>query len=136
MRRCPDVGTGFERADVSSHSKISNKSIRAGKAADSGRVGQLDLIDKALTCWTKWTNLASVKTVNVHEAKTAFSRLLAGVEKRNQSVVICRNGEPVADLVPHRQGSRTRPHPQLRKIKIKYDPIAPLSAEEWPRASR
>ena len=77
-----------------------------------------------------------MKTVNVHEAKTIFSRLLARVEKRNQSVVICRNGEPVADLVPHKHKSRTRPHPALSKIKIKYDPVEPLSPDEWPAASR
>ncbi len=77
-----------------------------------------------------------MKTVNVHEAKTAFSRLLARVEKGNQRVVICRNGEPVADLVPHKHKSRIRPHPALSKIKIKYDPVEPLSSEEWPAVSR
>ena len=77
-----------------------------------------------------------MKTVNVHEAKTTLSRLLTRVEKRNQSVVICRNGEPVADLVRHRNKSRIQPHPALRKIKIKYDPVEPLSPGEWPSAGR
>jgi prevent-host-death family protein len=89
-----------------------------------------------LTWWTKRTNLGEMKTVNVHEAKTAFSQLLAKVEKSNQRVVICRNGEPVADLVPHKHKSRTRPHPALRKIQIKYNPVEPLSPDEWPVASR
>jgi antitoxin (DNA-binding transcriptional repressor) of toxin-antitoxin stability system len=35
-----------------------------------------------------------MKTVNVHEAKTNFSRLLATVEDSSESFVICRNGEP------------------------------------------
>ena len=77
-----------------------------------------------------------MKTVNVHEAKTNFSSLLAQVEKSKESIVICRNGEPVADLVPHPRRKRTTPHPALRKIKIGYDPTEPLSDEEWPRANR
>jgi len=77
-----------------------------------------------------------MKSVNVHEAKTHFSSLLARLEKDSQSIVICRNGVPVADLVPHRRTIRTKPDPALRKIKIGYDPIEPLSAEEWPEAAR
>lgn len=37
-------------------------------------------------------------TVNVHEAKTHLSRLLAHVEA-GEEVVIARNGKPVAKLV-------------------------------------
>jgi prevent-host-death family protein len=39
-----------------------------------------------------------VKTVNVHEAKTHLSRLLAEVES-GETVTIARAGEPVAQLV-------------------------------------
>ena len=77
-----------------------------------------------------------MKTVNVHEAKTSLSKLLARVESGQESVVICRNGRPVADLVPHKRKSRIVPHALLSKIKIKYDPTEPLSEEEWPRAHR
>ena len=89
-----------------------------------------------LTQWTNWTNLATMKTVNVHEAKTNFSSLLARLEKDHESIVICRNGEPVADLVPHRRTNRIKAHPALSKIKIGYDPAEPLSADEWPEAAR
>lgn len=77
-----------------------------------------------------------MKTVNVHEAKTNFSSLLATVEDSSESFVICRNGEPVADLVPHKKVNRLKPHPVLSKIKINYDPTEPLSENEWPKASR
>ena len=77
-----------------------------------------------------------MKTINVHEAKTNFSSLLSRVEENNESIVICRNGEPVADLVPHQQQNRTKPHPALSKIKIGYDPVEPLSTDEWPEAAR
>lgn len=77
-----------------------------------------------------------MKTVNVHEAKTHFSRLLAKVESDSEAIVICRNGEPIADLVPHRQPDRTKAHPALSGITIAYDPVEPLSPDEWPEAGR
>jgi len=77
-----------------------------------------------------------MKTVNVHEAKTNFSSLLARLEATDEPIVICRNGKPVADLVPHRQPNRTKVHPTLRRIKIGYDPVEPISPEEWPEAAR
>jgi prevent-host-death family protein len=80
--------------------------------------------------------LSDMKTVNVHEAKTNFSSLLAKLEKDSESIVICRNGVPVADLVPHRRTNRIKPHPALSQIKIGYDPVQPLSADEWPEANR
>jgi antitoxin (DNA-binding transcriptional repressor) of toxin-antitoxin stability system len=77
-----------------------------------------------------------VKTVNVHEAKTNLSRLLAQLERDGKSIFICRDGKPVADLVPHRRANRTKPHPALSKIKIGYDPVEPLLADEWPETAR
>ncbi len=40
--------------------------------------------------------------MNVHEAKTQFSRLLQMVEQ-GESIIIARNGKPVAELVPHKK---------------------------------
>ena len=47
-------------------------------------------------------------TVNVHEAKTNLSRLLAQVEA-GEDVVIARNGKPVARLVEYSQRGRGNP---------------------------
>lgn len=44
---------------------------------------------------------------NVHEATSNLSRLLARVE-RGEEVTVVRDGEPVADLVRHRQKSGHR----------------------------
>ena len=77
-----------------------------------------------------------MKTVNVHEAKTNFSSLLARVEESKERIVICRNGEPIADLVPHQRKDRTKAHPALRKIKIRYNPVESISDDEWPQANR
>ncbi len=73
-----------------------------------------------------------MKTVNVHEAKTRLSSLLAEVARKGEKVIICRNGKPVADLVPHTKKSRLTPHPVMRRIRVDYDPTEPLTADEWP----
>jgi antitoxin (DNA-binding transcriptional repressor) of toxin-antitoxin stability system len=77
-----------------------------------------------------------MKTLNIHETKTHLSSLLVEVEEQGETFLICRNGKPVADLVPHKNKSRLAPHPSLSKFKIKYDPTEPLSAEEWPEEER
>jgi prevent-host-death family protein len=41
-------------------------------------------------------------TVNIHEAKTQFSKLIARVEA-GEEIIIARDGEPVARLVAIRQ---------------------------------
>jgi prevent-host-death family protein len=69
--------------------------------------------------------------VNIHEAKTNLSALLAKIEKKDEKVLICRHGKPIADLIPHQRKDRLIPHPVLSKIKINYDPTEPLSADEW-----
>ena len=73
-----------------------------------------------------------MKTLNVHEAKTRLSAVLAEIAEKGETYIICRNGKPVADLVPHVRKSRVTPHPVLRRIRIKYDPTEPLTADEWP----
>lgn len=73
-----------------------------------------------------------MKAVNVHEAKTNLSALLAEVERTGERIFICRHGKPVAELVPHRRSDRTAPHPVMSAIEIKYDPTEPLTRDEWP----
>jgi antitoxin (DNA-binding transcriptional repressor) of toxin-antitoxin stability system len=77
-----------------------------------------------------------MKTVNVHEAKTQFSGLLADIEKRGERIVVCRNGIPVADLIPHQGSVSMEGDKKLGKIAIHYDPVEPVSASDWPEESR
>ena len=70
-----------------------------------------------------------METVNVHEAKTHLSRLLAQVEA-GEEVIIARNGQPVARLVPvQKRGKR---QPDTMKGLIKFDDrfFDPLPEEE------
>jgi prevent-host-death family protein len=72
-----------------------------------------------------------MKTVNIHEAKTNLSAIMAAIEKSGQGVVICRNGKPIADLVPHKKKDRLRPNPFLSQIKIHGDLTSPITEEDW-----
>ena len=67
--------------------------------------------------------------VNVHEAKTHLSRLLAQVEV-GEEVVIARNGTPVARLVAYGRRGKRRPDTLKGKITIPDSFFDPLSEEE------
>lgn len=73
-----------------------------------------------------------MKTVNIHEAKTKLSAILAEIEKEGERYLICRNGKPVADLVPHKKKSRLKPDSRLRRVKINCDITKPFIDEnDW-----
>ncbi len=73
-------------------------------------------------------------TVNTHQAKTKLSYLLAQIEEHNEIVRVCRNGKPIADIVPIKKSAINplQQHSILQGVKIHYDPIAPLTEDEWP----
>lgn len=75
--------------------------------------------------------MAAPKQVNVHQAKTQLSKLLAEVEKGGE-VIVARDGKPVAKLVPFvPEGKRKlRTGRWKGKIWISPDFDAPLSEEE------
>ena len=68
-------------------------------------------------------------TVNVHEAKTQLSRLLAHVEA-GEEVVIARNGKPVARLVPCEQQGKRQFGLLKGRIKLDESFFDPLPEEE------
>ncbi len=66
-------------------------------------------------------------TVNIHEAKTHLSRLLARVQA-GEEIVIAHAGKPVARLVPvERTAARRRPGSAAGKFVVPLDFNAPLS---------
>jgi prevent-host-death family protein len=75
-----------------------------------------------------------MKTVNVHQAKSTLSALLAEVEK-GEEIVIARNGQPIARLT--RVEAPKRPvRGEWRSLpgweNFKYDPaiFAPMTDKE------
>ena len=67
--------------------------------------------------------------VNVQEAKTQLSRLLAQVEA-GEDVVIARRGKPVARLVACKPRKKRRPDRLKGKVVIPDDFLDPLPEEE------
>lgn len=68
-------------------------------------------------------------TVNVHEAKTHLSRLLALVEA-GEDVTIARNGKPVARLVPCEQRGKRQFGSLKGRITLDDSFFDPLPEEE------
>ena len=67
--------------------------------------------------------------VNVHEAKTQLSRLLAQAEA-GEEVLIARRGEPVARLVACKSPGKRQPDILKGKVVIPDSFFAPLPEEE------
>ncbi len=67
--------------------------------------------------------------VNIHEAKTHLSRLLAKVAE-GEEVVIARSGEPIARILPiERVGSKRVLGQDAGRVTIADDFDAPLDPE-------
>lgn len=61
-------------------------------------------------------------TVNTHEAKTNLSSLLAQIEENHETIRVCRNGKPIADIIPIKKAlDPLKQHKKLMGVKIKYD---------------
>ncbi len=68
-------------------------------------------------------------TVNVHEAKTNLSRLLARIEA-GEEVVIARNGHPVARLVKYQRKAQRQFGAWAGRITVDDSFFDPLPEEE------
>jgi antitoxin (DNA-binding transcriptional repressor) of toxin-antitoxin stability system len=48
-----------------------------------------------------------MKAIEEYEVQIQFSSLLTKIEKEGETFLICRNGKPVADLMPHKNKAET-----------------------------
>ena len=84
--------------------------------------------------------LANMVRVNMHEAKTRLSELVKAVEEHNETVVLCRDGQEVAEIrrrLTRRTARNLRPDPRFRvEMAPGYRPTEPLTDDEWPETSR
>jgi prevent-host-death family protein len=70
-----------------------------------------------------------MSTVNIHQAKTQFSRLV-DLAASGEEIIIAKSGKPVARLVPYTPKSAVRRPGVMRgKIRIKKNFDAPLPKE-------
>ena len=74
-----------------------------------------------------------MKTISIYQAKAHLSRLIAEVRRTGKPITICRNREPVVDLVVHREPrDLLRQDPSLKGAVFHCDPCAPVDREDWP----
>ena len=78
--------------------------------------------------------------VNMHDAKSRLSELVKAVEERNETIVLCRDGQAVAEIRRRPKRPPTRdlaPDPIFQVERAPgYSPTAPLTEDEWPAALR
>ena len=72
--------------------------------------------------------MVMVVTVNMHEAKTQFSKLAKLVESGEQ-VYVARNGKVIMKMVPLQPGERTDP----RDFTVIRGTMGYITDEEWDR---
>ena len=76
-------------------------------------------------------------TVNIHEAKTHFSKLLARVSA-GEEIVIARAGKPVARLAPIAPGTPKKRVPGIDKGKIwmakDFNSMSKRELDDWYRS--
>jgi prevent-host-death family protein len=68
-------------------------------------------------------------TVSIAEAKAHLSSIISTVERGHETVVICRHGQAVAELVPIIKKSRLKTDNTLKNIVINDDLTAPTESE-------
>jgi prevent-host-death family protein len=69
------------------------------------------------------------QTIKASEFKAKCLALMDEVARTGKSVVITKNGKPVADLVPHRAAKKSPLGIWKGRIIIKGDIISPLDVE-------
>jgi prevent-host-death family protein len=72
------------------------------------------------------------KIMKASEFKAKCLALMDEVARTGEAVVVTKNGEPVADLVPHRAKGKAKPSPfgvWKGKVKIVGDIISPIDVE-------
>ena len=71
-----------------------------------------------------------MRTLTIQDTRAHLGALLRDVESQGEKIIICRQGKPVADLVPH-PGSRIKtsePPAQHHNYIRQTDPVA---LEDW-----
>jgi prevent-host-death family protein len=75
-----------------------------------------------------------MRAVNIHQAKSTLSALLAEVQEKGEVILICRNGKPVAELRAVERTGRKRnlePHPVYGNFVAPEDIMEPCGDDLW-----
>lgn len=70
----------------------------------------------------------------MHEAKTNLSKAIDEIRRTGTSILICKNGEPVAELRPYRRRKDRLPTQKRLRVEFYEDPVLPLRPDDWPES--
>jgi len=59
--------------------------------------------------------------VNVHDAKTHLSKYLEAISEKDETIVICRNGKPIAELKRYQKPNKRKQGLLKGQIHMKAD---------------
>lgn len=59
--------------------------------------------------------------VNMHDAKTNFSKYIQDVVTKHEKVIVCRNGKPVAQITEFKEKPKIKPGLMKGKVKLAKD---------------
>lgn len=59
--------------------------------------------------------------VNIHDAKTNLSKYLEQIQHANETIIICKNGQPIAQLCSYNQINDRKLGLWRGKVKIHKD---------------
>ncbi len=59
--------------------------------------------------------------INIHDAKTNLSRYLEQVQHEHETIIICKNGQPIAQLTEYNKNKGRKLGLWKGKIKISDD---------------
>lgn len=72
-----------------------------------------------------------METVNIHEAKTHFSKLLARVNS-GEEIIIAKSGKPYARLIPFKQLKKRTPGIVKGRVTDSFfEPLPENELREW-----
>ena len=75
-------------------------------------------------------------SVNMHEAKSRLSELVKAVEERNETVILCRDGQEVAEIKRRLKRRKARNLVPDSRFRVEFEPgyraEEPLARNEWP----
>ena len=72
-----------------------------------------------------------MQTIKASEFKAKCLALMDKVSKTGETIVVTKNGHPVAELGPYKGGRTSSPFGLHRTLRITGDILSPIATSDW-----